>query len=82
MMTRDEAVAKFLMTAVKHTCSVTMAGELVDAYVSLGMLKLDEPIDGFDAKLKEAVRWCDLREGQFLDFKNALDHAGLKIVES
>ena len=79
-MTRDEAIKKF---AEGHNNYQTgWAERWVDMFVSLGMLKLDEP-KSLDARINYAINYemCSNKTVQAREIKAALDRAGLKIVE-
>lgn len=85
-MTRDEAIEKveacFLFNRPGQEW-VFNPRYLMDAFVELGMLKLDEP-KTLDARINTAINeelLCGKREKCAGSVKKALDAAGLKIVE-
>jgi hypothetical protein len=90
MMTRDEAIADFNEAANPSSFST---GAWIDRFVALGMLKLDEPknpselailaLDGQMVGGPMHGMLCTYRLGrsEAIQLADALDRAGLKIVE-
>lgn len=78
-MTRDEAIAIYLRSPYQKGCSEwRVAGEFIDKFVALGMLKLDEPsvrTKALDA-LFEKFGAHDIET-----MLELLDDGGLKVVE-
>lgn len=81
-MTRDEAV-KIMRHIWGGNPQHNLANNYVDAFVSLGMLKLDEPLvsrSSPEFKLYDAM-FEHVPTLDFMPFKKLIDGAGLKILD-
>jgi hypothetical protein len=76
-VTRNEAIV--ILQKAGSDCQTFSAPQYVDAYVALGMLKLDEPKSINDRLYDQLVRTSI---GHFYGtLLNAIDAAGLKLTE-
>jgi hypothetical protein len=80
-MTRDEAIKIVVSGSGPYVCSDHMAGTLVDTWVAVGMLKLDEPKSAAE-KFGDAFRAMPAENRKYLsNVLGCLEAAGLNIVE-
>jgi hypothetical protein len=83
-MTRDEATT--IMTKLKKSKSDDDVSNVIDAFVALGMLKLDEPKSAWQKFEDAAVakhQWLSSNDRVSILYEvlELLDITGLKIVE-
>lgn len=79
-MTRDEAIKTVIEKSGRFLTSPDMAACLVDTWAAVGIIKLDEP-KSVPRKVMEAITDIPLEFRLVGNIEEALDKAGLKIVE-
>ena len=79
-MTREEAV-KIMSRIWGPDPQHGLGTEYVDAFVTLGMLKLDEPKDEIEWKIGKARSIGGIKAREWGKVAHGLEVAGLKIVE-